>query len=199
MYLPLVLVILCIVAAAGMVLRRVVANPAYRRRLAAALVGLTVLPLGVATIRRNTVYRDEVTVWRDALAKRPNSIRAHYNLAWSLLQSGSLQEAERWYQETLRRRPHDAKAYHGLAKIAALQGDLDLAAAYNLRALELDPFVKETHYNLGWVRAQQGRFEEAARDFEGALRIDPAFDQAAEQLRWVRTGRALPSGPASAD
>jgi len=58
-----------------------IASPAA---IAVALALVLVATLGIATHRRNRVYRDEVVFWRDVIAKSPGNARAFNNLGIAL-------------------------------------------------------------------------------------------------------------------
>jgi Flp pilus assembly protein TadD len=65
-----------------------------------AFVALLVV-LGIATHRRNDVYRDEVVFWRDVIAKSPGNARAHNNLGIALAERCDAEGAERAWREAL--------------------------------------------------------------------------------------------------
>lgn len=92
MYLPLaaivVLAVTCLHASLGR--RSLVLWPA----LAIALGGLTV--------QRNDVYRSDLALWRDTVAKRPLNPRARYDLGIAFSDRGQYAEAIPQYEEALR-------------------------------------------------------------------------------------------------
>ena len=49
---------------------------------------VAILALGAATRARNEVYRSQIALWRDTVAKRPDNPRAHHNLGMALAQAG---------------------------------------------------------------------------------------------------------------
>lgn len=55
-------------------------------------VTITLL-LGIGTYSRNTIWKDDESLWKDALSKAPNSARASYNLGNWLLATGRPTEA----------------------------------------------------------------------------------------------------------
>jgi len=59
-----------------------------------AAVAAGILALGVATASRSLAYRDEVTFWRDVVAKAPHGARAHGNLGFALAARCRTDEAE---------------------------------------------------------------------------------------------------------
>lgn len=66
-----------------------------------ALVGLS-----ARTFLRNAEYRDAVTIWADTVAQRPGNPRAHFNLGYSLLNSGKPALAADEFRRALELEPH---------------------------------------------------------------------------------------------
>ena len=76
-------------------------------RLAAALL---IVALTVATAQRNSVYRDEISFWKDVAAKAPHNPRAFNNLGYAYSQAGRAAEAERAYRRALALAPENLRA-----------------------------------------------------------------------------------------
>ena len=74
---------------------------ANRPRLVAAVTGLVLLGLGVATVQRNQVYGTEVAFWEDAAMKSPGKPRVANNLGHAYQQAGRLAEAKLAYQQAI--------------------------------------------------------------------------------------------------
>lgn len=83
---------------------------ANRRRMAAAVAGLVLLGLGIATVQRNQVYGSAVAFWEDALAKSPGKPRVANNLGYAYQQAGRLAEAKLAYQQAIELDPGYWKA-----------------------------------------------------------------------------------------
>jgi hypothetical protein len=71
------------------------------RRLVFASATLVCVLLGVATMRRNAVYADEIVFWRDVVAKSPRNGRARNNLGYALALAGRDGEAEKAFLAAL--------------------------------------------------------------------------------------------------
>jgi len=182
MYLPLAALVGLIVVAGWSLLRRAVAGARLRRGLAAGLVTVLAGTLGAATVRRNEVYRSEVAILCDVIAKRPTNARAHYNLGIALAEQGRREEAVRHFVEALRLKPDYAEAHGNLGVVLAEQGKRKEAIAHYVQALRLNPGLAEAHNNLGLELADEGRLEEAIVHYTEALRLQPNFPQASENL-----------------
>jgi tetratricopeptide (TPR) repeat protein len=168
MYLPLA----AVVALAVLGLHRL----AGRRSLPVLLA--LALGLGWLTVLRNEDYRDEVGIWRDTVAKVPDSARARYDLGLMLEQRHRTAEAVTNFQEALRLKPDYAEAHNNLGSVLFEEGRVDDAVAHYVEALAANPSLAEAHYNLGRALFQLNRLPEAIDQYEQALRLDPEYADA---------------------
>ncbi len=81
------------------------------------------LALGVATARRNLLYRSEIALWKDSVAKAPHNARAHHNLGYAYELEGDFPAAVGEYRVALTLQPENERYQRsleiGLRKIAA--------------------------------------------------------------------------------
>jgi tetratricopeptide (TPR) repeat protein len=108
-----------------------------------------------------------------AVALRPDSAGAHYNLGNALRIAGDPAEAMRCYQTALRHDPRFASAHINLASVLKQTGDVEGAVREYHAALEADPQVSAAHFGLALIRVAQGDKDEAIREYQAALRINP--------------------------
>jgi len=139
---------------------------------------LTAGPLGVATYARNLVWKDDLTLWRDVVAKSPWNVRARHNLGFACETKGDLDEAIGQYREAIRLVPGVADAHYTLGNAYRVAGQLDDAAREFREAIRFDPGRADAHNNLGAVAQKQGDLEEAIREYREALRLDPSIAEA---------------------
>jgi tetratricopeptide (TPR) repeat protein len=138
--------------------------------------------LGALTWRQAQIYRDRETLWRDTLAKNPNSWMAHVNLGTIVEERGQVEEAIRHFRESLRIQPVQPEAYNDLGNALRTQGELDEAVAQLRRSLDVDPRYILAHNNLGLVYHDRGEYDEAIRHFQRGLEIHPDFTAAHTNL-----------------
>jgi hypothetical protein len=81
-----------------------------RRAVAVAAAGLLLALLGLATVARQRVYRDEAAFWSDVAAKAPGNARAFNNLGLALSAACRLAEADAAFSEALRLEPGHPRA-----------------------------------------------------------------------------------------
>jgi hypothetical protein len=173
-------------------------GPVAARRAAVAGLGIAAVALGVATYARNEVYRDEVTLWEDVVAKSPLKPRPHTNLSVAYAQAGREEDSILQYQAAAYLNPEFRKAHgrlgvnqeefdqmmrgavatfaqgHVTKGIAALEkSELGQAEAELRAALRLDPDSADAHSALGFVHVRRRELEGAVRENREAVRLAP--------------------------
>jgi tetratricopeptide (TPR) repeat protein len=136
---------------------------------------------------RSTVYTDSETLYRDTLARNPDSWLARNNLGLILAQEpGRLPEAISQYREAVRIQPDYPEAHFNLGSALAhsdLSDRLPEAIAEYQTALRLKPVYVEAYYNLGNALSRMpGRLPEAIAQYRAALKIQPSLAEAHENL-----------------
>jgi serine/threonine-protein kinase len=116
-----------------------------------------------------------------AVAIRPRSSKAHYNLGLALQDQGKLDEAIAEYREALRLKA-DPDAHINLANALRDQGRLDEATAEYHKALRLKPAHPLVHNNLGNALLDQGKLDEAIAEWRKALKLKPDYASAHTDL-----------------
>lgn len=137
----------------------------------------------VTTLRRNVIYQDQVTMWRDAVEKNPDFARPRLNLGMALLDQGRHDDAEAWFHEVLR----ISKAQE--QRIA--QGDALFQEAPRMRLN-----LAGAHISLGIIDKSRGRLSEAESHFREGIRLAPDeptgfFNLAAVLIAQQRTDEAI--------
>jgi tetratricopeptide (TPR) repeat protein len=146
--------------------------PARARRARVPLAAL-LLVFAVATVRRDRVWRDDESLWTDALAKSPHSAVAHHELGVAYLRRGRDDLAARYVEEALRLDPRMELAHYNLAGIRERAGRLDEAIEEYRLAVGANPRLAEGWNNLGEAYRKRGELDEAARSYREALRLRP--------------------------
>lgn len=182
MYLPLAIPLLLV----WLVLTRVLLRA---RWLAMGLLLVTVVALGITTFFRNRVYRSEITLWEDTVAKCPGNPRAHNNLGLALMAAGQKERAVTEYQQALVLQPGHAFAHFNLATILLTEQQWEQAAGHLRLALAADPNYISARVNLGQALAELGRIDEAIAEDEAALVLDANAQDARTNLAALLIGR----------
>jgi tetratricopeptide (TPR) repeat protein len=166
MYLPLACVLGLAIGGARAVAREakergysVGASPA--RLMGWALLCAAALTLGSLTWERNRVYRSELSLWQDTVAKVPDNPRALNNLGWALLRGGRSQEALVRFESAVSLRPGYFEANGGTALALEHLGRVGEAVRYMRRAVEINPESGPANESLVHLLVRLNRWNEA--------------------------------------
>ena len=113
------------------------------------------------------------TLWRDTLAKNPESWLAHNNLGAHLIAEGHLDEAMPHLNEAIRLYPANPETHGNLGEVHYRTGNFEQAAAAYFKAVELAPQIERYHLNLANTYARMGKVELAAMYFRNASILAP--------------------------
>jgi len=164
-YLPSMMVSLLVVALVFRFIKPKVLN--------VGLFCLIAAVLSLWTFERNLVWRDEVTLWRDCVAKSPDNARAHNNLGLALAKRGDTVQAIEHYRKALALKPDHPEAHNNLGLAFSGLGRYDQALRHYQEALKDDPLYVPALNNLGKEMRRRGRLNEAASHYRLALEIQP--------------------------
>lgn len=182
MYLPLAAVIAFVGGAAA---------PRLGRRGLLAAGTVLALAAGTVTWRRNAVYQDEVALWHDTIAKRPDNARTYNNLGRHHYLADRWEEAITCFEQSLRLDPAMPKTHFNLGLAHLRAGRPAQAVAPLQKAVHILPHYFAAHLNLGIALTRLGRAEEALPHFATACRDDPWPEEVHFQwgLALARLGR----------
>ncbi len=144
--------------------------------------GALLLTLGLLTWRQAGIYRNPETLWRDTLAKNPDSWMAYCYLGITLADKGQFDEAIENFRKGIQIDPNNFETHYNLGNALADQGRLDEAIESYRKALQIDPNSSGALINLGFALATGGRFDEAIKNYYKALQINPNSFQALNNL-----------------
>ena len=152
------------------------------RIVAGGVLALAALALAAESRAYAAFFRDEETLWTEALRRNPGAWLAHNNLGKVRLGQGRAAEAAGEFQAALAIEPDSAEAHANLGNAWQQQGRLDPAVAEYAAALGIDPGLAGAHYDWGNALLRAGRPFEAAAEYRAALRIRPGYATAENNL-----------------
>ena len=120
------------------------------------------------------------------LAGTPAAVE--HERAWLFLQTGDLDEAERWFTAALRRSPEFHPSGAGLGFVGLARGQADAALARFDQALVRSPAYVPALLGRGEALLVGDRVDEAIESFQAALVLDPGLTslrQRVAELRFV--------------
>lgn len=98
----------------ALIARKISSRGLIARRAVVATLTVALMVLGVMTVFRNTVYKDDLTLWKTNYEEAPNSLRAVSSLAGQYATSYPARSAE-LYKRCIALNPSYAGAYISLA------------------------------------------------------------------------------------
>jgi len=193
MYLPLAAVIATLVLLSFLGLRWLNVHALRKPSATAGLALLTLgaaVSLGIVAHQRNRVYESRLAMWTDVVNKRPESIRARYNLATVLLEEEAYEaviragrEFERDFgdrdnrsdQQFVRRMMVNVGIAHNKL------GNREEAVAILNKAVNRQRDGAVEHLNLGQALRETNP-DLAIRHFQKAIEADPTYAKAYNNL-----------------
>jgi Flp pilus assembly protein TadD len=146
------------------------------------LLSAVLILFSIWTFERNRDWKDDVTIWADAVKKSPNKARPHNNLGEALAKQEKTDEAINHYLKALQIKPNFAEAYQNLGVALGLKGKTDEAINSYHKALEIRPGYAKAHMGLGVELFNRNRVEEAIDHYYKALKLNPGSDEAHNNL-----------------
>lgn len=138
-------------------------------------------------------YGSAVQALEGAVARRPDSPKAHNYLGISYQRLRHYERARRSFERAIALDPSFAAAYNNLGGIYTIEGAYEKAVPLLEKALSLAPDMGSALYNLGTAQLALGRLAEAKASLARAVELDPNLLESREtQLARV----ALPPVPA---
>jgi tetratricopeptide (TPR) repeat protein len=142
---------------------------------------ITVL-YSAGTIKRNPVWRDNFTLWSDAVKKSPDSYLSQYNLGLAYGGLRKTDEAIVEHKKAIRLKPYSAKAHNNLGLAYYDMGRMDEAVDEYKKAISLRPGYAGAHNNLGLAYYDLGRMDEAVDEYKKAISLRPGYAGAHNNL-----------------
>jgi protein O-mannosyl-transferase len=131
--------------------------------------------LGVLTMKRNMVWRSELSLWQDSYQKSPNKLRPLVNLARAHSLLGNTEKAITYYRTVLLKGPLIFAANYNLGDIYFKKGLVTDAVRHFIRASRISPETPETFARLGEIYLSQKSFILANSYFKQAVELNPHF------------------------
>lgn len=150
------------------------AEESYRAAIAANPEGLQ-LKLDLASLYTDTLRKPAlaVSLLREALKQKPESVDILYQLALAYMADGRLDEAARPLEDALRRDPAEPRMLHARGLVAQRQGQAERALEYFDKALAVKKDFIGAMISRGDVLQLLGRTEAAVEAYRKAVSMAP--------------------------
>jgi tetratricopeptide (TPR) repeat protein len=164
---------------------------ANKQHLTVVLTGFLVfliVCLGIGTYTRNLAWATEISLWRDAMKKAPQSARPLTNLAWQMAYGPAAipsryNEALRLYEKARTLSLQKAKSFaepiimNNMAGIYFKQGEHQKAIDLLDDALTISPNYNRGRYDLARILIVSGKWNAAAAHIEYLLPKDGVHEK----------------------
>jgi tetratricopeptide (TPR) repeat protein len=167
-------------------------SPRLRPGLA-ALALLVAAACAFGARRALPAWRDDLTLFSQAIAATSGNYVALYNLGHALAEAGRSDEAVARYREAVALYPGYLEAHTNLAALLESQGELAEAESHFAIVARDRPDDPWSHYNLAHLHTTQRRFEDAEAALGRALAIDPDHVDALNLLGVARQRAGRPA------
>lgn len=131
------------------------------------------LILGCLTWKQCAPYHDRESLWRDNLAKNPDSYVGHLNLGIELFHQGRLDEALEQDQAAVLLHPGGDHEQSNLGTVLMEKGLYSEAIQHLETALDINPQFAEAENSLGLAYFRMGDNDQAIAHFRRALQLKP--------------------------
>ncbi len=140
------------------------------------------LVYGYLTWSRNKDWRNDLVLWTSVLARQPNSVKAHNNLAFYYRNEENYRLAQEHLQKALEINPEYSLAYVNLGEVYMDQEQFEQAIEYFKKAISLRPNYAASYHNLGFSYHNLGQVKEAEENYQKAIEIYPQYYQSNKNL-----------------
>jgi len=163
---------LCVLAGAGIV-RLSGIFVTHRVRAIAALLSVLCLISISLSISRNLVWRDNISLWSDVVAKAPSNARGYNNLAMAYGSSGMTDKAIENFKRAIKEDPDFALPRYNLGSLYGMLGKPDEAEKQLKETIRIKPDYSPAYNNLGNVYLLKGDLRAATEYFKLAVQYSP--------------------------
>lgn len=132
------------------------------------------------TIQRNSVWKNEETLWSDTLLKMPGSAKAHYSMGAIYATKDMVDASIKEYEESIRLLPTNPDslsalglAYYKKGRSSNDKKMIEKAFILNKAALEIDPSHSSARYNIAYFYYEHGELQRALNEYSELLKLNP--------------------------
>jgi tetratricopeptide (TPR) repeat protein len=123
--------------------------------------------------QRNTVWKDELTLWEDCIKKSPNKPRVHNNLGFYLVKDKKFEKGIEEFNIALKLDPKHINARFNLGLAYGEMKLFDKATFHLEEYLRLAPEDPEGYNEIGIISLQMKKIGEAIQFFKKGLEMNP--------------------------
>lgn len=145
----------------------------FKKNIQSAMIVFVLIAIifSVMTIRRNFVWRDDITLWSDACEKSPQKSRPVNNRGLVFMRLGFLDLALNDFNRAIALNSKYADAYQNRGHLYKMTKDDAAALSDYTTVLSLEPRNADIYAARGGIYKRRGDVEAALKDFNEAIRL----------------------------
>jgi tetratricopeptide (TPR) repeat protein len=151
-----------------------------------------VILYSIGTVQRNTVWKDNYSLWTDTVKKSPDAPLPHSELGIAYIQKDLIDEGIDHIRTAIRLKPSHAAYYNNLGLAYAKKGWIEEAMGQFKIALRLNPNDTDARYNLGRAYDSKGLINMAIENYQIVLGIKPRHEKAHTSLGIAYGRKGMP-------
>ncbi|MBN1291206.1 MAG: tetratricopeptide repeat protein [Candidatus Latescibacteria bacterium] len=138
------------------------------------LISLIAIYSGL-TLKRNMVWKNDITLWKDIVKKSPNKDRSHMNLGEVYFSSGLIEEGLNEFNIGLKLNPKNFKVLNNIGFYYYTKGNYKESISYYDRGLAIEPNSPDLHVNKASALVMTGQHESGLEHFLKAVDINSQY------------------------
>jgi Flp pilus assembly protein TadD len=150
-------------------------RPDWNAALVIAVSAL-IVAYSIGTVSRIPAWKDNYTIWSDAVRKSPSSAVPRNGLAAALREDGHNDDAIEQYMISIKLDPTNPSSHASLGLVYFDKGWTEKAIEQFQTALNMYPGYAEAHDFLGVLYGSLRQYERAVKEFQAALNLNPDLD-----------------------
>ncbi len=132
----------------------------------------------VLTFQRNKIWKDEITLWNDAISKSPEKPRPYVVRGFVNYNLGQMDNAISDFSKAIALNPKYKDAYNNRSIAYCQRNQFDKAIGDYTKAIDLDPRYTAAYYNRGIAYENLKQWDKALIDFTKAIALNPRYAEA---------------------
>ncbi len=129
----------------------------------------------ILTYQRNKIWKDNFSLWNDAVQKSPHKSRPYNYRGNAYLAQGNFTGALSDYERVIELDPKDVDVYGNLGVVYLREGNFSKAKSDFSKAIELYPDNGIAYMNRGLVNVLEGDLTQALRDYNRTIELNPGY------------------------
>lgn len=130
------------------------------------------------TISRNTVWKDEVTLYSDTMKKTPEASLIGNDLGILYMERGQDEKALDLFNKAIVFSPSFSQGYYNRSIVFMRKGQMNEALNDLDKAISLNPSYTDAYHNRGIVFMYKGQMDEALNNLDKAIALNPSYAEA---------------------